>query len=276
MSHHGVRMGAHPAGAVRRGRNVVFCKSILRLLISSEELLGQTSAALEMQEHSPNQPAPSARGTPAPHQFGMTQSLNYRALAEAPPRASSGEKLPNRVRQEIRVQRNPGALIRAGPLQKQHLWLSCFGTGQNCSQADQQACTQRAETPPSPALQEGTRSPTLSQPITVPAGLLICQGSSSRCGTRTVEPSSAGCHGDAKHGHLPIPVPAVGQHGAQAADFPWGRPGAPCASCRTPPGRILHPPSQQRGRQRGLSTGWSRCQFREPLELEWWREEVLG
>lgn len=34
---------------------------------------------------------------------------------------------------------------------------------------------------------------------------------------------AVGCHGDAKPCHLPIPVPAMGQHDAQAADFPWGR-----------------------------------------------------
>lgn len=36
VSHHDVRMGAHPAGA----ENAAFRKSISRLLISSEELLG--------------------------------------------------------------------------------------------------------------------------------------------------------------------------------------------------------------------------------------------
>lgn len=62
-----------------------------------------------------------------------------------------------------------------------------------------------------------------AQPCLLPSpslpGLLICQGSSLRCRMQTVEPSSACCHGNVKHSHLPIPVPTIGQHPAQAAGF---------------------------------------------------------
>lgn len=91
-----------------------------------------------------------------------------------------------------------------------------------------------------------------------------------------MEPSSVGCRGDAKRRHLPIPVPAVGQHGAQAAGFPWGRFGARCASCCTTLGHIPHPLSCQHSRKRVLSAGWPCSWFRELLELESWGKEVLG
>lgn len=40
VCHHSRRMGTHPTGAAHWGGNTVSCKSVSRLLISSEELLG--------------------------------------------------------------------------------------------------------------------------------------------------------------------------------------------------------------------------------------------
>lgn len=135
----------------------------------------------------------------------------------------------------------------------------------------------RGQTPPRPQpRRRGPPSqPCLSPSLSLP-GLLICQGSSLRCGLCALEPSSAGCHGDAKHCHLPIPVPAVGQHGAQAAGLLWGKFGAQHVSCRTALGRILHPPSPQRSHKQRLSAGRPCSRFRELLELERWGKEVLG
>lgn len=206
--------------------------------------MAHLSAVLEMQEHFPNQPAPLAWGMPAPRQFGMMQSLNYLALTNAPTRASSGEKLLSRVRDEIWVQRNTSSTAEDGLLwlQKLHLWLRHFGTGKTAPEQISKLVLRGQRHPcPQPRRKGLPAQSCVSLSLSL-LGLLICQGSSLRCRMSKVKPSSASCRGNVKHCHLPIPAPAVGQCGAQAGGFSWARSGTWLAShlrC------ILCPPSQQ-------------------------------
>lgn len=135
----------------------------------------------------------------------------------------------------------------------------------------------RGQTPLSPTPQEGTPSTTLSHPVTVPAGVIdlprLIPEMQDACGGAVLCGLPWQCEA------LPPPhpcPPAVGQHCAQAAGFPWGRFGAWCASRDTALGCIPHPPSCQQSRKRGLGAGWLCPRFREMLELGRWGKEVLG
>lgn len=103
---------------------------------------------------------------------------------------------------------------------------------------------------PHPCRRRSPAQTCLSQSPSLP-GLLICQGSSLRCRMRTVEPSSTGCHGDVKHCHLPIPLPAAGQHGLGQV---WGLTCLPSHSSGAHPTSSI-PPVQAKARaQRWLAS----------------------